>query len=148
MEWRVIEDFPIYEVSEFGHVRRIKTGKLLASVSDRGYQLYRLCRGSERPAVRAHTLVLKAFVGPRPFEGAEACHHDGQRDHNHYSNLRWDTHEANLGDMDRHGTSRKLDTATSLKIRELLAAGTAHRAIAERLGVGRGTVGRIALDQH
>jgi hypothetical protein len=51
-----------------------------------------------------HHLVLEAFVGSRP-PGTECCHNDDDPANNRLSNLRWDTHLANMGDMKRRGRS-------------------------------------------
>lgn len=52
--------------------------------------------------VAVHTLVLLAFVGPRP-EGMECCHNNGIAYDNRLENLRWDTHLANNADRKAHG---------------------------------------------
>lgn len=49
-------------------------------------------------------LVLTTFVGPKP-TGMECCHEDGNPLNNHTSNLRWDSHLANMKDMRRHWTA-------------------------------------------
>lgn len=150
MQWKVIEEFPYYEVSEYGDIRRIKTGKIIKPVDDRGYHLYVLPRrGKKRKAARAHTLVLKAFVGPKPFPEAEACHNDGKRDHNHYSNLRWDTQAANHADKLKHGTAQRSSAPRTpeldAEIKALLLSGRSQRAVAERVNVSKTVIGRIAL---
>ncbi len=35
-EWRTIKEFPLFEVSNLGRVRRIKTGRLLKIRMDKG----------------------------------------------------------------------------------------------------------------
>lgn len=55
---------------------------------------------------RIHSLVLEAFVGPRP-DGMEGCHNDGDPANNHLANLRWDTRAANNQDTLRHGRHEK-----------------------------------------
>lgn len=49
-----------------------------------------------------HSLVLEAFIGPRP-PGQEACHNDGNSKNNMLENLRWDTSKGNNADKVRHG---------------------------------------------
>ena len=49
-----------------------------------------------------HTLVLTAFVGPRP-EGMECLHRDGDPTNNRVENLRWGTRSQNRLDTVKHG---------------------------------------------
>lgn len=58
--------------------------------------------GDRKPKrFKTHTLVLEAFVGPKP-PRMFACHIDGNRQNNHASNLRWDTAGANARDRVKH----------------------------------------------
>jgi hypothetical protein len=68
-----------------------------------GRQLVQLWQDGKPDYVRVHRLVLLAFRGPCP-EGMEACHGDGNASNNALWNLRWDTHQANVGDAIGHGT--------------------------------------------
>jgi hypothetical protein len=107
-EWRAVPGYEgLYEVSSFGNVRSLTRGwrnpRLVGRKHPTGYIYLSLTKnGVVRPA-RAHRLVLLAFIGPCP-EGMEACHNDGVRDNNHFSNLRWDTKKANSRDRFKHGT--------------------------------------------
>lgn len=91
-----------------------------------------------RVEYRVGTLVLLAFVGPRPV-GMECCHWDGDPSNNHLYNLRWDTRKGNVADSIRHGTffrgarprSTKLTTEQVVKIRELSEAGMPFGSIAK-----------------
>lgn len=65
-----------------------------------------------------HTLVLEAFVGPRPM-GKEACHNDGNSLNNRLTNLRWDTPENNVKDKIIHGSFRKGENHPFCKISQL-----------------------------
>lgn len=61
-----------------------------------------LCRNGRKRSVPVHTLVLEAFVGPRP-KGMECCHWDDDGSNAHLTNLRWDTRRANMADALRNG---------------------------------------------
>jgi hypothetical protein len=109
MEWRVIPSFPEYEVSEFGDVRRwlpdqnkSGVGRIMNPHLHKGYRRYLLSQDGKRRFVKRHRLVAHVFIGPKPFEGAEVCHGDGRKENDHYSNLRWDTHQSNIDDRVRH----------------------------------------------
>lgn len=151
LEWKLIEGFPNYEVSEAGDVRRVDTGLVLKPVLDRGYHLYRLYRNGERPAIRGHILVLRAFVGPKPFDDAEGCHNDGNRGHNHRKNLRWDTRTANMSDRVRHGTAKTYPRSMARRtpevdaeIKRLRSVGLSLREVSEIVNVSISAVGRVS----
>lgn len=118
-EWRAIAGWEsFYEVSNMGRVRsldrvssgvRVK-GRLMKPYKDRPkypHMIIQLSRGGRSKEGAAfplvHKLVLEAFVGPRP-PGLEACHNNGDGTDNRLSNLRWDTHRANMADQFKHGT--------------------------------------------
>jgi hypothetical protein len=146
MLWKMIDEFPAYEVSEYGNVRRIDTGRILKPTKDRGYHRYSLRNGTVHGRSE-HRLVLVAFVGPPP-EGMEACHDDGVKTNNHYSNLRWDTHRANNVDKIQHGTSTaKLSVAQVIQIRQLRAENRTMAEIGALFGVWPSTVSRIVHRQ-
>lgn len=110
----------LYEVSDMGRVRSIdrvvidttgKTrrlrGRILAQtkLGNTPYLKVVLCRAPSQTTRSVHSLVLEAFVGPRP-DGMEACHGFGGQVDNRLVNLRWDTLSENNYDMVRQGTHR------------------------------------------
>jgi hypothetical protein len=106
------------EVSDHGRVRRLgrfvtvdagcsvrRPSRIVkGSVDGNGYIVIEVKRrpASQRLAVRAHVLVLEAFIGPRP-EGLFVCHNDGNPANNVVSNLRWGTPSENTHDKKLHG---------------------------------------------
>ena len=114
--WRSVPGYEgYYEVSDRGNVRSLD--RYVA----RRDGTWRFIRGQSRtptvspdghlrvspskdnvPELRAvHRLVLEAFIGPCP-DGMECCHRDDNKLNNNLSNLRWDTHRANLEDYARN----------------------------------------------
>ena len=104
----------------------------------------------------AHRLVYLCFVGPIP-PGFEINHRDGDRRHNHPTNLEPLTHQGNiqhayetgLASIDKaycrgesHHTT-KLTADTVREIRGLRTEGMGLRAIGERFGCTDGAVWRI-----
>lgn len=129
-QWKKIEGFKFYEVSNYGRVRslsrqitrnnpRWKTapkqkitvgGKLLKgwiSSPSKNYlrKKVALRKNGKTYEKMVHSLVLTAFVGKGP-KGMEACHNNGNPLDNYYKNLRWDTHQSNMADAEKHGTKR------------------------------------------
>jgi len=118
MEWKGVLNFPDYEVSEDGRVRRTTDLHMpLGGISRPAgtelkpkrwnrhkYLLYRLHKNGNTRSVYAHRLVAETFLGLPPFPKAEVAHGDGNRLNNHVSNLRWATHLENIQDAVRHGT--------------------------------------------
>lgn len=110
MKWLPVVGFSdLYEVSEFGHVRRIKpaqgtrVGTVLKPIADgRGYAVYNLSTPGRQVRVKAHRLVLEAFVG-KGADGMFALHYDDNPQNNHISNLRWGTRLENGADRARNG---------------------------------------------
>lgn len=116
-EWRPVVDWEgHYEVSNQGRVRSLDRtversdgvkrnikGRLLKPYcSQNNYPRVSLTAGPRRKWRRVHTLVLEAFVGPRP-KGLVACHGDGDPMNARLENLRWDTPSANNYDLVAHG---------------------------------------------
>lgn len=115
--WRSIPGYEgAYEVSNLGRVRSLDRvvidsrgrslrlrGRVMAGTLDAiGRPVANLYAGKVCTLWRVCTLVMTAFVGPRP-EGMECCHNNGNPADNRLGNLRWDTHSANAMDMVRHG---------------------------------------------
>lgn len=106
-----------YEVSNQGRVRSLdreitrsdgrvqrNRGRVLSpGIDTQGRHGVALKALGHSKSFRVHTLVMLAFVGPRP-DGMEVCHWDGRPENNALSNLRYDTRSANRFDAVRHGT--------------------------------------------
>lgn len=163
-EYRDIPGMPGYRAGSDGSIwsSRPRNGRGPAAArwhqlkqrAGRGRYVVELQRGhASYPFAVAH-LVLKAFVGPRP-PGMEACHNDGDLANNRPSNLRWDTHAANLADRKRHGTEpfgerhpmRKLGVAQVAEIRRRLAEGDGPSSLAREFGVSRNAIARIRRNE-
>lgn len=109
--WRTVTDgFTNYEASNKGRVRNKNTRRVLAQrVGPLGYLQVGVktdC-GKVRDAF-LHVLVVRAFEGPKPFEGAETRHLDGNKLNNDPSNLKWGTKQENLADQVRHRKEREV----------------------------------------
>ena len=159
MEWRDIPGFEgLYQVREDGELRsldrtvvgvdgiarRFSGSSLRPYQNGGGYLSIRLTRRAPR---MVHRLVAAAFLGEPP-EGHYACHNDGNRQNNHYSNLRYDTPKSNQGDRRTHGTDRrgsqmpwaKLDEDKVRTIKQRLAKGAALQSLADEYDVCKATI--------
>ena len=83
-EFRVIKDFENYEVSNFGRVRNVKTGKILKPYCIRGY-CYVDFHNKKTRAV--HRLVSFAFIS-NPNDKPIIDHIDNNPSNNNVCNLR------------------------------------------------------------
>lgn len=161
-DWRPIPGFAgRYDVSNLGRVRswcpsrrRLPIPRLLspAQKSERApYQCVGLFVDGRVRGVQVHTLVLEAFVGPRP-AGLQAGHWDGDHRNNRLSNLSWITPKENGQDKVRHGRSQRGERSASAKltesqVRELrrrAALGEQFRRLAKEFGVSASAAAQIA----
>lgn len=131
--YKAIPDFPAYEVSTTGTIRR--NGRVLRPwIEKNGYARVSLCKGGVASNHWVHRLVLLAHVGPCPV-GAHACHNNGVSDDNRVVNLRWDTPSSNARDKYAHGytmpTAGRLRVAAAHKGRKLSAAHRRKLSIAK-----------------
>jgi hypothetical protein len=105
--WRPVVGFEgIYEVSDAGRVRNVKTGRLRTPFERKplAYHAYYLTSPTRSKCLLAHSMVLSAFVGERP-EGLITRHLNGNPRDNRLANLAWGTPAENGSDQRRHGRS-------------------------------------------
>src|SRR3990167_2626181 len=105
--WRHVVGYEnLYEVSDHGRVRSLKTGRVKTptpNIKD-GRLSMLLWKKNKCRLMKVHRLVLFAFRGSPP-QGYESCHNDGNPSNNRLPNLRWDTAASNQADRVKHGTS-------------------------------------------
>lgn len=112
-QWRPVVGWEdLYLVSSHGRVRSLHKGRGVKNSSDGilkfrsliwGYPRVILTRKGKPSSRSVHSLVIEAFVGPRP-EGMDVCHNDGNPLNSHVSNLRYGTRSENILDAVVHGT--------------------------------------------
>lgn len=96
-QWKPITGYErLYEVSDHGRIRNIRTGRVKANELDKnGYERIQLCRGNrDHKKYFVHRLVALAFVDGY-FEGAQVNHIDMNRSNNTALNLEWVTNSQN-----------------------------------------------------
>ncbi|CAL6043837.1 putative_HNH endonuclease [Hexamita inflata] len=88
-EYRDIDDFENYEVSNLGQVRNKKTGRILKPYEDKdGYLTVGLYLNKIKKTCKIHRLVAQAFL-ENPNNYNEVDHVDCIKFNNNVQNLRW-----------------------------------------------------------
>ena len=149
-QWANVVGFEgIYEVSNHGNIRSVKSGQLKKITEDKktNRPFLNLWKNNKQTVVRVHKLVLEAFVGKCP-EGLECCHNDGNSFNNHIDNLRWDTHKSNIHDRIKHGTSNRGERCGTAKltldqVKSIRKDDRLQRLIAKDFGIAESMVSRI-----
>lgn len=152
-----------YQVSDLGRVRSVMKkqgthpGRTLKPKPHNAGYLVACLYGSDKPSYRLiHTLVLEAFVGPRP-DGVVAHHIDGDKHNNRLDNLTWFGNGENIAHAYRvlntasrnrpkgelHGES-KLTAEQVLEMRRMYATGEySQTTLATKFGIVQPHVSRI-----
>ena len=138
-EWKPVPDFHGYEVSNLGEVRSYRTtspaGKQRTTpilrktvlTKDKKYLQISIANHAGAVTYSVHTLVLLAFVGPKPTNQHECCHKDGDGTNNQLANLRWGLPISNAADRILHGTQIRGETCnlsvlTETQVKEIKQA--------------------------
>ena len=162
--WQPIPDWPRYEASSAGDIRRAVDGTnsraghiLKHSIAKSGYASVSMCDGRRRKTQLVHRLVAATFFGPA--EGRWVHHKDTCRTHNHVDNLEYTTPQGNVDHMvaadrqargdrmtyerrprgSRHGMAKLTEDAVR-EIRALITQGVRSGIIAAQFGVSRDTI--------
>jgi hypothetical protein len=160
VEYRDIPGHPGYRVGNDGSVwtcistrRRPIPWKIKKpAVNEKGYLSVNLStEPCKYKTFRVHRLVLTSFAGPCP-EGMQCRHLNGKKTDCRLENLKWGTPAENYADNRRLGVmprgeshpTAKLTDAQVDEVRAALAAGELRKDLAEKYGVAKTTIWRIA----
>lgn len=155
-EWRVITDWPRYEVSNMGNVRVSATGRAVKQArTPDGYFNLTLChltadRGPGRTKkFKVHRLVAMAFL-ENPENKPQVNHIDGCKTNNCLANLEWATGLENMRHASRTGLlpnqsgannhAAKLTEERVMAIFQMRKAGKTLKEIGQSVGVSLGNV--------
>jgi len=95
--WKVIDDFPRYEISNMGRVRIVESGKIMKMSVKGGYNQVTLVNSTERKSKRVNRLLGKYFiVNPKPDTFDKVDHINENKLDNRAINLRWCTQSQNM----------------------------------------------------
>lgn len=150
-KWKIINEFPKYEVSTYGRVRNIKTKKTLyVKRHTGGYLQVAVQKHNQKKYLYIHRLVADAFL-PNPQNLPYVNHMDEDKTNNHVENLEWCTPEynANYGSCRQrvalsHGRRVRQYTKDGLFIKEWNSYREAERA----LNIGRGEISRYVKSPY
>lgn len=108
--FKLISDYPNYEVSNLGNVRNRLTGKVLRPFKNgKGYLRVDLCKNGKEKTFLVHRLVATAFI-PNPDNKPQVNHIDGCKSNNYISNLEWCNSSENVSHSYRTGLSHTIVT--------------------------------------
>ena len=119
-EWRVVADYPDYEISNIGNVRSNKNGKvkLLNPANNKGYKQICLYYNGNGKNCLVHRLIAFAFI--EQIGGKLTVDHiDRDPSNNNINNLRW----ADMKEQNRDRCTYRVDIEeTDPKIRTAIFA--------------------------
>lgn len=92
--WYKIENFN-YEINKMGHIKALRTNKLIRPYESNGYWKVDLYKDAERRKVYVHQIICETFHKDTFFDGAIVNHKDGDRKNNTPENLEWATYSSN-----------------------------------------------------
>lgn len=104
--WRIVEEVPVYSVSNQGRVRNDRTGRILAPGLSRGYLVVVLCVNGKGMTCRVHRLVAKAFCD-NPNALPFVDHVDRNMLNNNATNLRWASPSLNTHNQAARGAASR-----------------------------------------
>ena len=165
--WKIIDDYPEYEVSTYGNIRSIdrsfidsmgrkyyKKGQLLKlkyQTDKDGYTQVMVSLWSNKKYHRllVHRLVAKAFI-PNPNNLPQVNHIDGNKLNNNIENLEWVTnsentthgYESNL----YHSNKRKIGVKAIHKETKEEYIFSSIRECSEKLSLNRKTISAILFN--
>lgn len=119
-----------------------------------GYHQLHLQERRKKQQVKVYTLVLCAFVGPRP-HGYQCNHKNGVKTDNRLANLEWVTPRQNsrhavdvLGRLrGEQSPVAKISEGIAIAIRNHISNGELYHNIARRYRIPRGIVAKIATGE-
>jgi len=99
--WKVIPDYPLYLVSNFGRIKySIRKKNLITRITDgnltvHGYKTFIITNKNGNKLINIHRIVAEIFI-PNPLNKEYVNHEDGNKTNNHVNNLSWVTPAENV----------------------------------------------------
>lgn len=142
----------LYEVSNLGNIKSLRSGKLLKQASDKvGYKLVCLTKDGKSRGYGVHRLVALAFL-PNPENLPEVNHKDETHDNNCVENLEWISKKGNRNygtyrermskSLKEAGTNNKSISAYDKKTLVFVKSYDSITEAEKELGLSRGAIGQ------
>lgn len=142
-EWRTIQEFPRYSVSDFGRIKNNTSNLILTGGNDRdGYRQVTLSNGKKQYNRRICRLVAIAFI-PNPNDLPQVNHKDENKENDCVNNLEWCTalYNNNYGTK-AQSTRRQVKCIETGKIYEGL------RVASKECGIPHQNIGKACRNGH
>jgi hypothetical protein len=124
-EWRVLDEYPDYAVSNLGHVVNIHTDRIMRSrISSNGYERVGLMKNGKQVGVFVHRLVAQAFIS-LIIDSDQVNHLDGDKLNNQVDNLEWVT----MSENHLHAFRTGLKTAPNKRRVRVIETGDVYESI-------------------
>lgn len=94
VNYKKIDGFVNYEISNEGNVFNTKTGRILKQELSKGYLRTTLSGNGKTKRFQSHVLIALSFI-PNPNNKKCVNHIDGNKLNNRVENLEWVTHSEN-----------------------------------------------------
>lgn len=160
--WKIVEEFPDYEVSSLGQIRNRGTKRILnPSISSQGYYKTTLTNKNVVKSILIHRLVALAFLDKPESSNLTVNHKDGNKLNNKVYNLEWLSIKDNLAHARETGLHKQVckETHPNSKLTEedvefIRKYYKPHNkdfggiALAKIFGVSTSTISSIAKGKH
>lgn len=140
-QWKPVEDFPGYYVSDRGRVKGIRT-MLKPDISAQGYSRVTLSKNKKPVHKLVHRLVAEAFI-ENPNNYPQVNHVDGDKTNNNVENLEWCSASYNVRHSIDTGLRKGLTSLQQKEIREAYKNGVLAKDLAEQYGVSVHRIGNF-----
>lgn len=128
-EWKIINDYPDYAISNDGKVKSLRYNKILRGSTNAHYLYVNLVKNKKPKTTAIHTIVMEYFGPEKPEQNMVIDHVDGNKHNNHIDNLEWVTISENTRRSYGIGNEKRI------RAKELRESGMTFRDIAAELGV-------------
>ena len=147
-EWRNIDEFPDYKISNFGRVMNNKTGYIKKpSIGKRGYYVYSMQKDGKSYLRTTHIMLARSFI-PNPQNLEQINHIDGNKLNCSIENLEWVSPRDNMlhaRKMGLHKSDGDKETAQySLDGNQLINVYKSASEAARQTGLSRSNICSVA----